>query len=443
MESLDEGGSIGVETKSTLTRRTASPRPGVGAVFVLRVTAGPTCGATSLLDWSANARVIVGQSRTCDVPLADPSVSRRHVSLSAEGDGVRIVDLDSTNGTRVDGLRVRDALLCGGETITLGDTELRLVRTGMEGCAPTRRELFGRLVGRALVMERLFDLAARVAPSPLPLLVEGEPGTGKTLLAEAIHEASGRASGPLVSFDARAVDPDADDAYGALLDAAEAAQGGTLVLEHVDALGPREQGRLAAILQANTLPRDGQWRPFDARVVAVTSRDLDREVQEGRFREDLLYSLSGVRLDVPPLRERHGDVTVLAQHFWRRSGGEGDPPKSVVLLLQREKWPGNVAELAHAVARRVLLGRDPEPRAWLSRERDEGRGVSDSFIDDVVAARLSLPEARQRVIRELERRYLAVALEDHGGNVTRAAASSGLTRRHFHNLLAKDRSRAK
>ena len=217
---------------------------------------------------------------------------------------------------------------------------------------------------------------------------------------------------------------------------------GSTVVSGLDELPPDAQARLVTVLRDAAIARGGAWRPLDMRVVATSRRDLDREVQDGRFREDLLYRLAGARIDLPPLRARHGDVELLAEYFWKLHRGDGPLPKSVVLLLARQPLPGNVTELSHVIARRVALGHDAHPRAWmgapLAARPRETRGPD--VIDEIVAQRLSLPAARQRVIDEFERRYLVAALEDHGGNVTRAAATSGLTRRHFHSLLAKSRS---
>ena len=433
----------GQDATTTAALRGETTDDGTTPAFVLRVTSGPAAGAARLLDWASGARVLIGKSATCDVQVPDAGVSRRHVALSRAGSMVRLTDLDSTNGTRVDGMLVTDVRLRGGETITIGESELRLVRTGMSAPEPARRGSFGRVLGRSFDMERVFELAARLAPTALPIIVEGETGTGKELLAEAIHEASPRAAGPFVVLDCVGVESDPAILFGGEQPGAlEQASRGTLVLDNVDELPPDAQARLVTVLRDAAIARGGAWRPLDMRVVATSRRDLDREVQDGRFREDLLYRLAGARIDLPPLRARHGDVELLAEYFWKLHRGDGPLPKSVVLLLARQPLPGNVTELSHVIARRVALGHDAHPRAWmgapLAARPRETRGPD--VIDEIVAQRLSLPAARQRVIDEFERRYLVAALEDHGGNVTRAAATSGLTRRHFHSLLAKSRS---
>ena len=219
---------------------------------------------------------------------------------------------------------------------------------------------------------------------------------------------------------------------------------GSIFLDEIGDLPLSIQPKLLRFLETGEFQPMGstETRYSSARIISATNRDPGQLVESGQFRKDLLMRISAFRIDLPPLRARHGDVELLAEYFWKLHRGDGPLPKSVVLLLARQPLPGNVTELSHVIARRVALGHDAHPRAWmgapLAARPRETRGPD--VIDEIVAQRLSLPAARQRVIDEFERRYLVAALEDHGGNVTRAAATSGLTRRHFHSLLAKSRS---
>lgn len=417
---------------------------GPAPLFVVRVATGKDTGKSRVLDWNVAPRVLVGQSRLCEVPLADPRVSRRHLALAPAGHAVRMTDLGSTNGTRIGGVRIVEALLAGGETIEVGDTTFKLVRAGSMPELGAPRAGFGRVLGRSPAMQRLFALAERLAtsPSPLPLLVEGETGTGKELLVEAMHEAGPRARGPLVVHDCSAFTGDDDlaalfgrESAGAI----ELAHGGTLVLDEVGHLGDGAQARLAAFVERGAVQRLAGSAPIrvDVRVIATTRRDLERLVQDGSFREELLYRLVGARLEVPPLRERAGDVDLLARHFWALFGGAGELPRTFALTLGQHDWPGNVRELEHAVVRRISLGDDLSAMLQTAGP-GAGQGARGAdFLDRVLDMKLAMPHARQKVIEEFEQRYVTRAIAEHGGNVSRAAAASGLTRRYFHMLRSK------
>jgi DNA-binding NtrC family response regulator len=177
----------------------------------------------------------------------------------------------------------------------------------------------------------------------------------------------------------------------------------------------------------------------DVRVLAATRRDLDHEVQAGRFREDHFYRLAVARVELPPLRERKGDVELLARFFWRKLGGAEDITPGVLARFEDHDWPGNVRELRNAVARRVALGdlagdSPSARRAPSARAAAEAESALDAAFEPVLALDLPLPRARQRVVDAFERRYVERVLAKHGGNVTRAAAASGIARRYFYDL---------
>ena len=249
-----------------------------------------------------------------------------------------MTDLGTTNGTRIGGVRIVDARLEGGESITIGGTTLRLVRAGTLPDGPPARGKFGRVLGRSHEMQRVMALAERVVSSPLPMLLEGEAGTGKQLLAEAIHDGGTRALGPFVIFDASA--HTGDEQLSLLFGreqpgAIEQASGGTLVIDEIGDLTEAAQARLVPVIERGQLQRvdaSGSAR-VDVRILATTRRDVERLVQDGTFREELLYRLAGLRLEMPPLRARHGDVDLLARHFWTLYGGTGELPKSFALSL--------------------------------------------------------------------------------------------------------------
>jgi two-component system, NtrC family, response regulator HydG len=416
---------------------------GPAPLFVLRVVSGRDTGKSRILDWNVAPRVLVGQSRLCELVLTDPKVSRRHLSVAQDGRSVRVTDLGATNGTRVGGVRLVEALLDGGETLEVGDTAIRIVRAGeLPELLPRSGDRFGRVLGRSQAMQRLFALVDRVCASALPVLIEGEAGTGKALLAEAIHDAGPRAGNRFVVYDASS--SSSDDEMVALFGgtrpgAIEQAHGGTLVIEEVGDLSDAAQERLATVVESGQLMRSGAFAPMrlDVRIIATTRRDLEQQVQQGAFREDLLLRLTSARLEVPSLRQRRGDVTLLAQHFWMQFGA-GKPPKALALQLERHSWPGNVRELEEEVARRVALGdalASVLPVSGEPHHRHQG-----DFLDRVLDLKLAMPHARQLVLEDFEQRYVERAFADHDGNVSRAAAASGVTRRYFHMLRAKRRT---
>jgi DNA-binding NtrC family response regulator len=412
-------------------------------LFMVRVSQGPDAGQSLTLDWSTRPSYLVGQGPLCDLRLQDRRASRRHLSIAPQGPLLRVTDLGSSNGTRIGGVYIVEALLAGGEVINIGDSQLRVVRAPVAAPVPAAgRRHFGRVLGASFEMQRLFELAEGLSLSNLSVIIEGETGTGKELVAEAIHEASPRAAGPLVVFDCAGSREQLEaglfghDQPGAL----ERAHGGTFVFSEVSDLDPALQARLVAFLQSGVVQRgSGESRRVDVRLISTTCRDVDREVQEGRLRDDLVSRLAGARLEVPPLRRRHGDVEFLVTHFWKLYGGAGTPPKALLLKLQRAPWSGNVRELQNTVARALSVGTDDAEELAPRIHPRPRLGSHDDVIAKALAMDLPLPRARDVVVSEFERRYVEGALEKHGGNVTRAAAASGLTRRYFHILLSQIR----
>ena len=423
------------------------------ATFTLTVVAGPDAGRSLVLDGARPSRAYLGKSPTCDLRLVDRQVSRRHVALDVQRSRLRVTDLHSTNGTLVGGIEVAEAFLRGGEWITIGETVLRVELT-----APERQHAlspatsFGRVLGESVAMRRLFPLCERLASSDVSVVIEGETGTGKELLAESIHETSVRADRPFVVFDSAAVSGDPLEAtlFGAepgafgpgsppRIGVFEQADGGTLLIDEIANLDLAAQPKLLRALERGEVRRVGADRPIrvDVRVLSTTRRDLDREVNEGRLRDDLFFRIAVARVELPPLREREGDAALLAAHFWRELSGEGVPiPEDLLAHCAAASWPGNVRELENAIARRVALGALPTPPP---RPIATPAAASDPFVEQVLALDLPLPEARARVVDHFERRYVERVLAAHGGNVARAAAASGLARRYFQLLRARRR----
>jgi transcriptional regulator with GAF, ATPase, and Fis domain len=433
-------GEDGTRTLLRADRGSSAEAPG----FALRVRVGPDQGRTLAL--GGPLRVLVGQSAACELRLSDPHVSRRHLAVEPVGDRLRVVDLGSLNGTTVNGVRIESILAGPGDEITLGSTVLVVDAGRSSGrAALSERTSFGRLVGASAEMRALYPLLERLAGSDIPALIEGETGTGKEVVAEAIHEQGPRHAGPFVVFDCTAVPPNLAESElfgherGAFTGAAstrrgvfEQANGGTLFIDEIGDLDPSLQPKLLRALERSAVRRLGseRWIQSDLRVLCATRRDLDREVQDGRFRDDLFYRLVVGRVELPPLRRRRGDVTVLAQHFWNALGQEGPMPYDLRSRLERHEWPGNVRELKNTMARQVALG-----------EAFRERGLADTGddLDAILARDLPFPEARQLAKDAFERRYLERVLLEHGGSVARAAEASGIARRYFNVILARRR----
>ncbi len=332
----------------------------------------------------------------------------------------------------------------------------RLSADGAE--EPAVRGRFG-LVGASAPMRKLFDQVARVADSPATVLVTGESGTGKELVAKALHEHSSRRAGPFVRVHCAAIPPGLLESElfgherGAFTGAVstkpgrfELADGGTLFLDEIGEVPLEMQAKLLRVLQEQEFERVGGLHTLrvDVRLVAATHRDLQREVAEGRFREDLFYRLNVVNLRLPPLRERMGDIPALVEHLTRkharRLGREaprwGD---EALQALGAYHWPGNVRELENVVERALLFCDGDEvgvvhlPEELVTGERDVASSEAPlpsltELLDGGAAAR-GLKEVVREAKARLERAIISQALEHTGGNVTRAARLLKLSRK--------------
>jgi DNA-binding NtrC family response regulator len=440
----------GFDDNSTATksRRQGPPLRREGASWELTITKGPDAGRVHVLDGRSPPRVLVGTSPACEVRVTDPLVSRRHLAIEIGGPFLRVLDQGSTNGTFLHGTQVVEVLLRGGEHLALGDTTLS-IKTADAPSEPTTRAIkFGRLLGASEEMRRLYPKATMLAQTQVPVIIEGETGTGKELLAEAIHETSGRARAPFVVFDCSSVSPTLLESElfghekGAFTGAValrkgvfEEAHTGTLLIDEIAELDLGLQAKLLRALETGAIKRIGgsRWINVDVRIIAATRRDLDLEVEHGRFRDDLFFRLAVGRIELPPLRRRHGDLPLLVEHFWRMLGG--DPfaiPPELMERFEAYTWPGNVRELANAVAQQLAVG---ETELGLT---SSPKAPSVEPFDDVLgeAFALPFPHAKAKVLAEFERRYVEHLVAKHG-SVARAAAASGLARRYFQLLRAR------
>jgi transcriptional regulator with GAF, ATPase, and Fis domain len=325
---------------------------------------------------------------------------------------------------------------------------MRLVVNTAETHAESAPFGFGRLVGESPEMRRLYPLCRRLASSAVPVVIEGETGTGKEVLAQALHDTGARSAAPFVVFDCAAAPPSLLESAlfgherGAFTGAVsqrqgvfEQANGGTLFLDEIGELDVAFQPKLLRAIERGEVQRIGssRWTRVDVRIIAATRRDLDREVQTGRFRDDLFFRLAVGRIELPPLRRRRGDIALLARLFWSASADGGRPiPAELVKRLEGHWWPGNVRELKNAIARQVAVGQLP------ARSFAPAVNASDA-VERVLARDLPLPRARAELVEEFERRYVERVLDRHGGSVSRAAAASGVALRYFQLLRARRR----
>ncbi len=403
------------------------------------------------------AELAIGTASANTVILSDPAVSRHHIAITPTSRGHLVRDLGSTNGTMINSVVVERAYLASGAIIAIGQSRLRFDAIGgEERAALSVAARWGRALGTSAAMRRLFAVLPRLAESDATILLEGETGTGKGLLAEAIHEASPRAAGPFIVLDCGAIPPTLIEselfghergsftgATAARIGGFEAARGGTVFLDEIGELPLDMQPKLLRAIEDRVVKRVGgnELIRLDLRIVAATNRDLRTEVNQGRFRSDLYYRLNTFRLRIPPLRERRDDIALLVSHFYRqlspgpRADSAGDaPPAELLAALARHDWPGNVRELRAAVERAVLLG---DPAVW--RELSGEIDVPAPATDDPFADGASFRAAKERAVAVWERGYVRALIARHDGNLSRAARAVRMDRNHLRELLRRHR----
>jgi DNA-binding NtrC family response regulator len=395
----------------------------------------------------------IGKASDNDVVLDHPTVSRNHLVVRRQGEQFLVQDLDSTNGTFIDGAQIKEGFLRAGALLEVGDVQLRFQpQHKLLEVSPAEGNRLGDLVGGSVPMRQIFALIQRIAPTDSTLLLIGETGCGKGAAARTIHKLSPRATGPFVVFDCAAVSENLIESElfghekGAFTGAVaqrvgclERADGGMLFLDEIDDLPLDLQPKLLRALEDREFRRLGQsggTHKFDTRVVAASKKDLWAETQAGRFREDLYFRLSVFTLTLPTLRDRKEDLPLLVDAL------AGAPLWNRLALKQREQfehhtWPGNVRELRNAVERLKHVADIPE----LASENflREYAGPSAEKDLETLPARYDGPfkEAKDELIRAFEREYLTRLLAKTRGNIARGARDAGLDRKHLYSLLHK------
>jgi DNA-binding NtrC family response regulator len=379
--------------------------------------------------------------------LHDPTVSRVHCELHLRREGVRVTDCGSTNGTFIDGVRVRDADIGPGSLLRVGATVMR-IEIGDDAIEVplSARDRLGAMLGASVEMRRLYAIIERVAPTDATVLVQGETGSGKELVAREVHVASRRASGPFVAVDCGGIAQNVIESElfghvrgafsGAVADRLglfEEASGGTLFLDEIGELPVPLQGKLLRVLETRDVRRVGgnKVRQVDVRVIAATNRPLAIAVNEGAFREELYHRLAVVEMRVPPLRSRREDIPMLAQHFYEAFGGASGVPSDLLSAMLTRAWPGNVRELKNFVQRYVSL------RAASSGPASAPMPALPPGIQALIPVHMPLKEARDAWIEQFETVYVRTLLQSTGGNVTRAAEAAGISRRFLQRIMAR------
>ncbi|QDE69332.1 sigma 54-interacting transcriptional regulator [Myxococcus xanthus] len=436
------------------TRPTGTGRPGSsGAVrrFRFTVLEGPQPGQSK----DSNADTFsIGSHGLNDFVIEEPTVSRFHCEVKVDHEGARLRDLDSRNGTVLDGVHVRDAYLRGGSILRLGRVSVRFdFSPETNRLLISDRTTFGELVGSSPVTRASFALMERAAASDATVLLEGETGTGKSRAAFAIHQASARASGPFLTVDCGAIPGNLLESElfghekgsftGAIqrrIGAFEEADGGTIFLDEIGELPAELQPKLLRVLENKEIRRLGAngYQPVNVRVIAATHRDLRAEVNAARFRSDLFFRLAVVRIIIPALRERPEDIPLIAERILTAFGAGSEQLAALstpefIAQLQHAAWPGNVRELRNHLER-CLVFQDAMPP-------DADEVSAQAVLRSLVDPKQPYAEARRRALEVFEREYLDALLKLHGGKVSQAATAADMDRVYLYRLLRRHRLR--
>ena len=400
--------------------------------------------------------LVLGRDPAAQIVLDDQEVSAFHCELRAVSEGILVKDLGSTNGTFLGAVRVREAIVSAPIELLVGRSRVHLEPQAKRRVEVGFSDRFGPLVGSSPRMRRVFGVLEKVAGTPLSVLIVGETGTGKELVAKAIHDASERKDKPFVVVDCGSIPATLAESIlfgherGAFTGANERrkgalaeADGGTLFLDELGELPPELQPKLLRAIAERQVKRVGgaQFEPIDVRIVAATRRDLGAEMNAGRFRSDLFFRIAQVRVELPPLRERLSDLQPLVEEVCRRVGRPEHVQTVLSWIEQRmasHDWPGNVRELMNVASVAATLADEPGAiDDVLTLARDEA-GVelprTGSSNEDGAG---SFGEEKRSAIATFERDYFTGLARRCKGNVSEMARQSGMERHHVRAYLRK------
>ena len=405
--------------------------------------------------------VSIGKSPDNQLHLDDMTVSRYHVELTLRRGDIEVRDLESMNGTFIGEVRVARALVRPGTKLTIGANTV-LLSAEINGGSPSIRpepedlpELPG-VIAKSPAMRKVVEKIGRLAGSNVSVLLHGETGTGKEVLARSLHELSPRRNGPFEVVDCGSMAPTLiaselfghergafTGAHGEHAGAFERAHGGTVFLDEIGELPIDLQPMLLGVLERRRFKRVGgvKERRVDVRVIAATHRDLRSATNVGTFRADLYFRLAVARVEIPPLRERPEDIPALVRRFAEElSGDPGVQPfdRQTLTALESHPWSGNVRELRNVVESAVALG------SVVLEGDDASDGpllpsMLGNSTDEAGENLLALPyrEARARAVTAFEQRYLSQLTEACGGNASEAARRAKMDRPYLLGLLRK------
>ena len=406
----------------------------------------------------------IGKKEDNDLIVEEKTVSRNHLEIIQTEDSYLLKDLDSTNGTFINDIRVKEAYLTPGDIIRIGSIRIEFIAFDEKvSIEPSTRQEFGPLIGRSRKMRQIFSILEKIAPTNATVIIEGETGTGKDVVARALHENSGRKNKPFIVFDCSAVAQNLIEselfghvkgsftgAVSTRKGAFEEANGGTIFLDEIGELSSDLQPKLLRALEQREIKKVGanEAAPIDVRVICATNKNLKKEVTENRFRQDLYYRLSVVKIYLPPLRERAEDIPVLVEHILSRSNFNLNADKSLKVtrveddalkMLMRYQYPGNVRELVNLLERltpmvdgNAITGQNVS-YIFQEMERDDDESTEKMSVD------MGLPfkEAKQKLVEQFEKDYLSTLLRRNHYNISKTAREAGVDRKHIRNLLKK------
>jgi transcriptional regulator with PAS, ATPase and Fis domain len=427
---------------STMTLSQPSTVTRVKSVTI-HVTKGPDQGRSVTVDTPS---FVIGVGEAADFRLKDPGVSREHIRITLLPHGVRIKDGGSKNGTYLGGARIHEVTLTADTVLTCGGTALGFSVSQESLELPlSANDRFGDAIGTSAIMRHLFGILEKAAMSDLTILLEGESGAGKDVLARAVHQKSERREGPFAVADCSAIPENLIESElfgherGAFTGADQArkgvfeeANGGTLFLDEIGELPLEMQPKLLRALEAREVRPVGARspRPIDVRVIAATNRRLSEAARTGEFRSDLFYRLAVVKVMVPPLRERAEDILPIARNMLRSL--KHDPlaeiPADFAAMLSQYSWPGNVRELRNVMERHAALG---EKEGLF----DHAKAVEMSADEEL--ALLPYHEARKIVVDRFEEQYVPRLLQRAENNLSRAADLANIARPSLYRMLER------
>lgn len=395
--------------------------------------------------------IVLGAGRGADLVIADESVSRKHLQIALSNQGIEIIDLNSSNGTYYQGQRIGRLTLDREATFLLGRVKVTVVpQVEVNACEDPAVARYGEALGASAVMRHLFSNLGQLEQSTVPLLIEGEAGTGKELLAREIHQRSPVRDGPLIPVgpltgDCPAVRQQLFGAAGngsghageSRAGAFELAHAGTLFFDEICDVPLELQPNLLNALETGRVQRAGesQERVAKVRIIAASRHCLANEVASGRFRQDLYYRLNVVLLRVPPLREHREDIGLLAQHFAAMYGVLRLPPQ-VIEQLERYDWPGNVRELRSVIRGYAAIGELPQAPIENDSQLAE-------MLRRVLDVERPYQQQKDQILNKFLDVYLSMLLEHTGGNQSQASRMSGIERAHLNRMIAKLRADSK